>query len=171
MAYIRSADNGGSKSLIVGLRAIIAHQACGALCRLLVGGIFIYTGYPKVSQPDDFARLVAGYRILHPDLVNLAGVTLPWVELVAGIFLVIGLLPRSSALVLAGLLTLFMGAGGLALLRGIEISCGCFFPFMGDHKLGWDLLIRDALLLLPALQVVVYPSSFLSFLRRPSSAR
>jgi putative oxidoreductase len=142
------------------LRAALGHPALGACCRILIGGIFIYTAWPKLLRPDEFARLVYGYRILHPDLVNLAGITLPWIELVAGLFLVIGIIPRSSALVLAGLLGLFIVAGFLALARGLEISCGCFFPFMGDHKLDLSLLARDAILILIALQVVVWPSGF-----------
>jgi uncharacterized membrane protein YphA (DoxX/SURF4 family) len=142
------------------LGAALGHPALGACCRILVGGIFIYTAWPKLLRPGEFARLVYGYRILHPDLVNLAGITLPWIELVAGIFLIIGIIPRSSALVLAGLLGLFIVAGFLALVRGLDISCGCFFPFMGDHKLDWSLLVRDAILILFALQVVVRPSGF-----------
>ncbi|MBN1458409.1 MAG: DoxX family membrane protein [Armatimonadetes bacterium] len=142
------------------LHALVSHPATGALCRVFVGGIFIYTAGPKLLRADEFARLVNGYRLLHPDVVNLAGITLPWIELVAGTFLVIGLLPRSSALVIAGLLALFMGAGFLGLVRGLDIDCGCFFPFMLEHKLGWDLLLRDAILLLFPLQVLVWPSSF-----------
>jgi len=142
------------------LRAVLGHPALGACCRILIGGIFIYTAWPKLLRPDEFARLVYGYRMLHPDLVNLAGITLPWIELVAGLFLVIGIVPRSSALVLAGLLGLFIVAGFLALVRGLDISCGCFFPFMGDHKLDVSLLVRDVILILIALQAVVWPSGF-----------
>ena len=145
---------------------LLRHPVVRALCRLVLGGVFIYTSLPKVMHPDEFARLVYGYRVLHPDMVNLVGVTLPWVELVAGVFLVVGLLPRSSALVLGGLLALFIGAGFLALARGLDIECGCFFPFMGDHKLTWDLLVRDAVLILFALQVMVWPSGFLPARRR-----
>jgi uncharacterized membrane protein YphA (DoxX/SURF4 family) len=138
----------------------------GALCRLLIGGSFIYTGFPKLLEPDHFARLVNGYRILHPELVNLVGITLPWMEVVAGVFLVVGVLPGSSALVIGGMLAVFIGAGFLALVRGMEISCGCFFPLMADHQLGWDLLVRDGVMLLLAAQVVVWPSSFLPSRRR-----
>jgi uncharacterized membrane protein YphA (DoxX/SURF4 family) len=148
------------------LASIVSHPVVGTVCRLLVGGIFIYTGYPKLLRPDDFARLVHGYRILHVDMVNLVGITMPWMELVAGVFLVIGIIPRSSALVIAGMLAVFIGAGFLALMRGLEIECGCFFPFMGGHELGWDLLVRDAVMLLLALQVLVWPSSFLPRRRR-----
>ena len=151
--------------------AILGHPATGGLCRLLIGGIFLYTALPKVLRADDFARLVNGYRLLDPDLVLLAGITMPWIELIVGAFLVIGVIPRSSALVAAGLLAAFMAAGALALLRGLHISCGCFFPLMGDHTLGWDLLLRDAVLLILTLQILAWPSSFLPCLRKsaPSS--
>jgi uncharacterized membrane protein YphA (DoxX/SURF4 family) len=138
----------------------IAHPAVGAVCRVLLGGIFIYTGIPKLMHPAEFARLVYGYRILHPSLVNLVGITLPWVEVIAGVFLVIGIIPRSSAAVIAGLLGVFIIGGFLALARGLEIKCGCFFPLMGDHKLTWALLVRDGVLLVLALQPVAWPSSF-----------
>ncbi|MCJ7823133.1 MAG: DoxX family membrane protein [Armatimonadetes bacterium] len=143
-----------------GRRSWVGHPLVGAVCRLLLGAIFIYTSFPKLLRPGDFARLVYGYQIVHPDLVNLVGITMPWVELAAGAFLVVGILPRSSAGIIAGLLGVFIGAGFLALVRGLEIECGCFFPFMGGHELGWDLLVRDAVLLLPAVQVMVWPSSF-----------
>jgi uncharacterized membrane protein YphA (DoxX/SURF4 family) len=146
--------------------AILGHPALGAICRLIIGGIFVYTAIPKLLRPDDFARLVAGYRLLDPGIVNLAGITMPWIELIVGAFLVTGVLPRSSSLVGAGMLAIFMVAGALALLRGLHISCGCFFPLMGGHTLGWDLLIRDGILLLLTLQILAWPSSFVPCLRR-----
>jgi len=144
-----------------GRRSWVGHPLVGAVCRLLLGVIFIYTSFPKLLRPGDFARLVYGYQILHPDLVNLVGIMMPWVELAAGAFLVVGILPRSSAGIIAGLLGVFIVAGFLALVRGLEIECGCFFPLMGGHELGWDLLVRDGVLLLPAVQVMVWPSSFI----------
>ena len=68
----------------------LGHPAVGAVCRLILGGIFVYASYPKLMEPGNFARLVYGYRVIHPDLVNLVGVTFPWLEAVAGAFLVVG---------------------------------------------------------------------------------
>lgn len=140
---------------------LLRHPLTGAVCRLLLGGIFIYTAVPKLLDPGGFARFVNGYRVLHPDLVNLAGITIPWVELIAGALLVLGFVPQSAALVLGVLLVGFMGAGFAALARGLKISCGCFFPFMGSDHLGWDLFPRDLALLLLAAQVMLWPSSFM----------
>ena len=145
---------------------VLCHPVTGAVCRLLLGGLFVYSDFPKLLRPDEFARLIYGYRILHPDLINLAGIILPWVELVPGVLLVIGLWPRSAALLLAGLLTLFIGAAALVMLRGLDISCGCFFPFFTD-RVGWVMILRDSVFLLFALQIIAWPSSFLPRRRGP----
>jgi len=140
----------------------LSHPVTGAACRLLLGSIFLAAAIPKLLHPAEFARLINGYRVLHPDLVNLAGITLPWVELAAGAFLLVGVLPQSAAMLAAGLLVAFLGGGFLALVRGLRIECGCFFPFLGGGRLGWDLFPRDLALLLLALQVMAWPSSFVA---------
>lgn len=142
------------------LRAL-RHPITGALCRLFLGGVFIYTGVPKLLHPAEFARLASGYRIIHPELVNLFGITMPWVEALAGVLLVIGILPRSSALVIAGLLAMFIAGAFLALVRGLHISCGCFFPLLGEDRLTWKLVIRDSIMLTIACQPLIWPSSFI----------
>jgi uncharacterized membrane protein YphA (DoxX/SURF4 family) len=140
---------------------LLSHPALGAACRLLLGGLFIYTAISKLFDPADFARFIAAYRLLHPDLVNLAAITLPWIELTAGALLVLGVWPQSAALVIAGMLGLFLGAGFLAVVRGMQIECGCFLPFLGSDELDWTFFVRDAAMLLPAAQVWLWPSSFL----------
>jgi len=142
------------------LRDVLIDPLTGAICRLLLGGIFLYAACPKLLHPAEFALLVNGYRLLHPDLVNLAGITLPWVELIAGALLVLGVLPQSAALVAGGLLVAFIGGGFLALMRGLQIECGCFFPFMGGSKLNWVLFPRDLGMLLLAARVITWPSSW-----------
>lgn len=138
----------------------LASPITGAVCRLLVGGSFIYADFPKLLKPYEFARLIYGYRILHHDMINLASITLPWVELVPGAFLVIGIMVRSAALLLAGLLAAFVGAAALVMMRGLTISCGCFFPFFTD-RVGWAMILRNLVLMLLALQVIIWPSTFL----------
>jgi len=138
----------------------LGHPAVGAACRLLLGGVFIYTATAKLLDPADLARYISGYRLLHPDLVNLAAITLPWIEFVAGALLVVGIWPASAALALAGLLGMFLAAAFLAVVRGLEIECGCFFPFMGSERLDTAFFVRDAVLLAMALQALVWPSSF-----------
>ncbi len=71
------------------------------------------------------------------------------VELLAGAALVLGVARRGAALIAAFLMVVFIAAIASALVRGLDISCGCF-DTAGGHKVGLDLLWRDVLLLLAA---------------------
>jgi uncharacterized membrane protein YphA (DoxX/SURF4 family) len=143
------------------MKRFLGHPITGHVCRLLLGGAFVYANATKLVRADEVARLIYGYRILHPDLVNLAGIAFPWVELIPGALLVIGILPRSAATLLGGLLGVFIGAAALVMMRHIDIECGCFLPLVGD-RVDWIMIVRNAILILLALQVMVWPTSFLA---------
>lgn len=96
------------------------------LARLVLAAVFLYAGWDKAWHPGEFAAQVAAYRLVPAALVTLVAVWLPWLELLAGACLALGLLAESSALLL-GLLSLTFGAGATsALVRGLAIDCGCF---------------------------------------------
>lgn len=133
------------------------------ICRALLGGVFIYASLDKIVHPEEFARAVANYKVLtSPLLVNLVAVCLPWVELTAGVLLLAGILPRGAATVLAGLTLMFIMLIAVTMIRGIDIECGCFGGSLAT-KVGLNLLIRDVLLLAPAVFL------FLSFQPRPAA--
>jgi uncharacterized membrane protein YphA (DoxX/SURF4 family) len=120
------------------------------LCRLAVGGIFIYASLDKLTHPQAFAENINNYHLMPFPLLHLSAHLLPVVELVVGSALVVGLRQRGAAL-LAGILTVvFMAAITSALVRNLDISCGCFNTD-GGHSVGLDLLWRDAILLLLCL--------------------
>ena len=120
------------------------------LCRLAVGGIFIYASMDKLAHPQAFAETINHYHIMPFSLLHLSAHLLPVVELVIGTALVVGLRQRGAAL-LAGVLTvIFMAAITSALARNLDISCGCFNTD-GGHSVGLDLLWRDGILLLLCL--------------------
>jgi uncharacterized membrane protein YphA (DoxX/SURF4 family) len=127
-----------------------------ALCRLALGGIFIYASLDKIAHPREFALIIANYAILPDWLVTLPALVLPWLELVAGLCLVAGLWTRSSALLLSLLLLLFMAALGFNALRGIDLSCGCFSTSAADKEKAWILVLRDLLILIPGLLLVFF---------------
>ena len=66
------------------------------------------------------------------------------VELAAGLALALGVAARGAALVLSGLLGVFIGALSQALLRGIDLRCGCFG---GGGPATWGTVARDGLML------------------------
>lgn len=96
------------------------------LAALGLGGAFIWASYHKIADPPDFAKIVYNYKIVPPQLINLAAIYLPWFELLAGIALVTGVCRRGAALG-AGLLALiFIAALSFNLHRGHPTICGCF---------------------------------------------
>jgi putative oxidoreductase len=120
------------------------------LLRIVVGGAFIYASRDKIVHPVEFADAVMGYRIVPTELVTLVATVLPWLELLLGLGLVLGLLSVSSA-AWASLLSLGFLAGKVSvILRGLDVSCGCF-SVNGTSSISWSDLPANALLLLVAL--------------------
>lgn len=120
------------------------------VCRLIVGGVFIYASLDKLQHPDAFALVIHHYRLVPYSLLHPFAMMLPMVELIVGAALVLGLRQRGAALIAVLMNVMFMVAISLALYRGLDISCGCFNTD-GGHGVGLTLLWRDALLLLACL--------------------
>jgi uncharacterized membrane protein YphA (DoxX/SURF4 family) len=83
--------------------------------------------------------------------ILLLPVLLP-VELLAGLCLLAGLLTQAASAILVLLFGTFLGALLSVLWRGLDIDCGCFGPGV-THRIGWDLIFSDSLLLLASVQV------------------
>ena len=122
------------------------------LCRLLLGGVFVWAGAVKAIDVPAFAGQVAAYQLL-PYAWNYAvAATLPYVELLAGTLLLVNLRAKPAALLLLLLNALFMAVLASVVARGLSIDCGCFGPDAGTTPL--QALGRDILLV--ALAVAVY---------------
>jgi uncharacterized membrane protein YphA (DoxX/SURF4 family) len=94
--------------------------------RWYLGALFVGACLHKIAEPGSFALDVATYEILPLLLVNLVAITLPWVELSAGAMLLVGWRVRPAALLVAGMMIVFLAALIIALARGLDMSCGCF---------------------------------------------
>lgn len=137
---------------------LLRHPAVQWAIAVVVGGLFVYASLDKIAKPADFARIVYHYRILGPLPSNWLAVTLPWVELVAGLLMISGIWRREAALVVGMLLLVFMGAVGWALHMGIDIeNCGCFSVSGEGRRAGWQLLAGDAAMLLGTLVLLTAP--------------
>ena len=62
----------------------------GLAARVYLGGVFLFACWHKILEPGSFALDIATYQILPLGLVNLMAITLPWVELAAGVMLIVG---------------------------------------------------------------------------------
>ncbi len=123
-------------------------------CRIFLGGIFLYSGFTKIENSLQFAAAVEGYQLLSPGLVIWVVKILPWLEIVLGGVLLLGLKIRYTAGLAAALLLFFTLIMLATYLRGIETDCGCFGV---GERISPLTLVRDALFILPALFLVVQP--------------
>jgi len=124
----------------------------GLIARLILGVIFIYASMDKIAHPAAFAKDIYNYQILPEVLINLTALALPWLELILGIFLVIGLFREGTAWMVTLLLIVFFGAMVFNLARGLDIHCGCFHTSAqgtDSAPMAW-YVFRDGLFLVPA---------------------
>lgn len=129
-------------------------RAAFLLARLILGFVFIYAGIDKILHPGQFAEIVYNYQILPDLLINPTAIVLPWLELILGAFLVVGIWLPGTVFFTNLLLALFLGAMVFNLARGLDIHCGCFSSRvdLGDAAapMVW-YVVRDSLFVLPGI--------------------
>lgn len=124
------------------------------LCRLLVGGVFVYASIDKILYPAEFAKVVYNYQMLPVPLSNLVAMSLPWLELFTGLALLMGVLRKESSLVLSALLVFFIIALSVNIYRGVDIDCGCMSLSGGGRTIGIVTVLEDVILLVATLLVL-----------------
>jgi hypothetical protein len=119
--------------------------------RLILGGVFVWASTYKILHPAAFAGVIANYQLLPDVLVNGYAVTLPWLELLLGFFLIFGLWLPGAVVLSNLLLVVFSGALVFNMARGLDIHCGCFTSdTIGNPKTTWYLVRNAALITVAA---------------------
>jgi|SRR5690349_6600252 len=132
----------------------------GTVARLGLAAVFLVSGVLKAVDPDATYVAVRAYDVLPKAGVALVAGVLPWLEIVLGLLLLVGLATRVVAVASAGLLVVFIAGVTQAWARGLSIDCGCFggggAVDPGQTTYGLELL-RDAGFLLMAAWLIVRP--------------
>jgi uncharacterized membrane protein YphA (DoxX/SURF4 family) len=144
---------------------ILRSRWVSIVIRVALGALFIYSAWPKIADPPAFAQMLSNYRLLPGALVNPAALVLPWLEMVAGICLVAGIMRRGAALWIAAMLVVFIGALTINIARDVAVDCGCF-SVTASQKSHAELItsmkldvVRDLGMLLMALFTLFFPLS------------
>jgi uncharacterized membrane protein YphA (DoxX/SURF4 family) len=128
------------------MKSILANKYLLLISRLVLGFIFIYAGAEKIADPDGFAVSISNYRILPIQLVNIFAVAIPWLELFSGILIIFGFSVKENSFIIGSLMTLFTFMVLVAVLRGLDIDCGCFGT--GDaQKVGLLKIVENLVLI------------------------
>jgi len=132
------------------------HSWIALPARVYLAVVFLLACYFKILDPGAFALDVATYQILPLSLINLQALILPWVELLAGLMLLLGLRTRPAALLVSGMMVMFLVALTIALAQGLDMGCGCFANEGGDDPISWHTLVRDGIWLALSLYVLIF---------------
>lgn len=115
-----------------------------ALARIMLGCIFVYASIDKLAFPEEFAKVIEGYRMVPVSLVPALSNVLPWIELFLGALLVGGVHIRAASRVALAILSIFLIAVCVQALAGRLEDCGCFgkSSFLSTPNIG-IMVFRD----------------------------
>ena len=133
--------------------------------RVYLGLVFIIASWHKIMAPEIFALDVATYQLLPLWAINGFALVLPWVELLAGTMLIVGLRARAAALLVLCMMLSFILALLWALYLGLDMACGCFASQAAttDDPISWHTLVPDLVWFSLALYVLTFDQAPLGF--------
>ena len=94
--------------------------------RLGLAGLYLFAAIPKIIDPWSFARAIHNFRILPTAVIPPLSVWLPVFEAVAAVAAATGILYRGGVLALSAMSAVFALGISSAMVRGLDIDCGCF---------------------------------------------
>jgi uncharacterized membrane protein YphA (DoxX/SURF4 family) len=105
----------------------LRNHALAIVMRVLLGAWFLYSGGGLIfaSGLDRFTVDIANYQLVKPPFDAIAAYCVPWLECIAGLCLMLGIMRRGAILAIAGLVVMFAVAIGWAWLHKLDITCGC----------------------------------------------
>lgn len=135
------------------MRALISSLNYGnrfvSVFRLLLGILFLYSGFMKLLNPYAFAGIIGQYNILPDVLAPYAALLVPCMELVAGGLLLLGFRIRAASFLLFLMMIAFSIAIAINLIRGASFHCGCLeLGWLGiDESISLKLILRNIVIL------------------------
>lgn len=127
--------------------------------KIILGILFLWAGYSKIVKFDEHISLLENYKILPSFSIKIFGRIEVVLEIITGLFLLIGVFQNVISLIAASLLLLYTFAISFNLVHGRkEVSCGCG-GILGNHKLSWYLVLRNLVLLLGCIYLFKYEGS------------
>jgi uncharacterized membrane protein YphA (DoxX/SURF4 family) len=104
----------------------VKHPKTALVCRVAIGIGLIVAGGIKLTELSVFADNVANYHLVPDELINLFSVLLPALEVVVGLCLIAGYAMNGALFLATGMFVMFFIAVESAILRDLDIECGCF---------------------------------------------
>ena len=108
------------------MKRYLTHPWLTIRVQLALGAIFVIAAIPKIADPPSFAHMIYNYRLVPASLINISALVMPWVELLAGLALILGVWKAAARNLIGIMLAIFIIAISINLFRDNAIDCGCF---------------------------------------------
>ena len=108
------------------MKRFLTHPWLTIRVQIALGAIFVIAALPKIADPPSFAHMIYNYRLVPSSLINISALAMPWVELLAGLALILGVWKAAARNVVVIMLAVFIVAISINLFRDNAIDCGCF---------------------------------------------
>lgn len=142
------------------MRDFLSNKYLQIILRLILGGVYVYVAWNKLINTEEFAKAIKNYEMLPLQAINIIAITLPYIELFAGLFLIFGFYQKGSSAILGITLLVFIIALTSAYARGLNIDCGCGFTSTNQEaSTRTDLLVRifeDILMFIGVLIIFIF---------------
>ena len=142
------------------MKNILGNKYFLLFSRVILALVFIIAGIEKIRDLEGFAASIENYRLLPYFSINLAAILIPWIELTAGLLLLFGIRVRENSFIISLLMILFIFFVASAVVRDLDIECGCFGTHDGQ-RVGFQKLIENSILLLMGIQLYFFDSKIL----------
>ena len=136
-----------------------------------IGWNFISASLDKIADPSSFSKSITNYEITPYWIDNLVALFLPWVELICGILMFVGLyyffknksniidIPNNIIILM---LLWFIFILSIAVYRDLDIDCGC--GISEDKTTPFERLIQDIYLLISSI-IIKFRLKIMSFFK------
>lgn len=136
-----------------------------AITRIYLALVLIISGLDKINNLTVFADSIANYKILPVQFINILAIIIPWIEVVVGGLLLLGIYIKENSVISFSVLLIFTLAVLSAVIRNLDIDCGCQGTFNGQ-KVGIIKILENLLLLFFAYLSVKFPKQILTFIKQ-----
>lgn len=86
------------------MKNVLSNKYLLLLSRIILALVFIFAGVEKISNPEQFAVAISNYRIFPVFTLNIITITLPWLEVIAGLFLLFGISLKENSAIIGSLM-------------------------------------------------------------------
>lgn len=125
------------------IKRALFNQYVTLALRLLVGLTFLFASIEKITETGEFATAIANYKIISGSSTLVVATILPWIELLCGLAVLSGIYFRGAILLLFTMVSIFTLAVISGLIRGLDISCGCFTLDPNVHRIAWQKVVEN----------------------------